>query len=156
MKAILITTACLLNAILATASIGLHKTENLSVPDLASHTFPAYTHDAIATAAPGKANSSLELVMNEHVVPKGSGGKWKDLNINVKLDKTGKACLLATSERMVYYVPATGCRIRPAVMSLQLKTTKLNRAGQSWTWKISTPILTGTLPTAVFTCCIDL
>lgn len=156
MKAILITTICLLNAIIATASIGLHKIENRSVPEMGINTFSAQTLAAIASAGDGAAIGYLELVMNEQVVPKRSGGKWKDLNINMKLDKTGKSCLLATSERMVYYVPATGCRIRPAVMSLQLKTTKLNRAGQSWTWKISTPILTGTLPTTVFTCCIDL
>jgi len=124
--------------------------------ETAINTFSGNTHEAWANSFADEATDNPDLAMNEHVVPKKTEEKWGDLSLNVKLDKAGKACLLATSERMVYYVPATGCRIRPAMMSLQLKMGGLTRDGQTWTWKISTPILSGTLPTALFSCCITL
>jgi hypothetical protein len=127
MKTLILSAACMLVSIFGSAKSTTSSSATPSGPRVSLYAAVQIT--AMPVYAVGAARTSLLDRLTLH------------------LNQAGTTYLISRCEKMTCYIPATGNRIAPSVFSLQLRT---NTEHTHWTWKISTPILSGTLPSALF------
>ena len=127
MKTLILATACILASVFANAMSP--ATASSAANEMTASPFTA----AHINALPAQEKKAVDATI------------LKRLALN--LDKTGTTFLIGRCEKMTYYVPATGCRIAPSVFSFQLRTRTEHI---QWACKVSTPILSSALPSAIF------